>query len=85
MIGRIIFGIIGVAIGFSFVVYTHPIVDNTTRIGFAERYLGAAGTYVFYKIMGVIIIFVSLLVMIGVGDMIYNSVLGTLKPISGNQ
>ncbi len=77
-IGKFIFGIIGIALGTSFVAYTHQIVDNTFRIGFAEEYLGPAGTYTFYRILGTLMIIVSILVMIGVADYIYDGLLGSL-------
>ena len=60
-------GIIGVVIGFLIIKYSIPITDNLGTIGWAEEHLkgGLAGTYSFYRITGVIIIFLSLIYMFG--------------------
>ncbi len=81
MLGKIIFGLIGVPIGVVIIVYTRYIVEQITGpIGFAERYLGSAGTYLFVRIVGVAIFIVSLLVMFGFADWIYNAI---VTPVSG--
>ncbi len=75
MFGKIIFGLIGVPSGIVIIIYTRYIVEQITGpIGFAERYMGGAGTYTFVRFVGVIIFIVSLLVMFGFGDWIYYAI-----------
>ena len=66
MIKQIIFGIIGIALGFVFIWQNRYIVDHLTgRNNWAESALGGAGTYSLIKIIGLILIFISLLYMTG--------------------
>ena len=75
MLGKIIFGLIGVPSGIAIIVYTRYIVEQITGpIGFAERYLGSAGTYNFVRLVGVAIFTISLLVMFGFADWFYVAV-----------
>jgi hypothetical protein len=63
-----IFGnIVGVICGFLIIRYAIPITDNLGRIEWAETHLkgGLAGTYTFYKLLGLIILLFSLLNMFG--------------------
>jgi uncharacterized membrane protein YkgB len=83
MVGRIIFGLIGIPLGTALMVYNHKVVDNFTGpIGFAERYLGSAGTYSFIRILGAVIAIVSMLIMFGLFGTIYEDITGTLKNIT---
>ena len=56
----IIFGIILLAIGPFLVIKSDYFVENFGRIEWAEQHLGG-GTFFFYKLLGVIFIFVGLL------------------------
>ena len=85
MFGKIIFGLIGVPFGIVIIIYTRYIVEQITgSIGFAERYLGSAGTYLFVRLVGVLIFIVSLLVMFGFGDWIYTAIVNPAGSILGN-
>ena len=66
MIKQIIIGIIGIALGFVFIWQNRYIVDHLTgRNAWAERTFGGAGTYALIKLIGIIVMFVSLLYMTG--------------------
>jgi ABC-type lipoprotein release transport system permease subunit len=76
MFGKIVFGLIGVPLGVVIIMYTRYIVEQITGpMRFAERYLGSAGTYTFVRFVGVLIFIVSLLVMFGFADWIYEGIL----------
>ncbi|MEI6498639.1 MAG: hypothetical protein WCO23_01625 [bacterium] len=45
--------IMGVGLGFVFIKYNKWLVDNVGRSQFAERYLGAGGTYSMWKLGGI--------------------------------
>jgi hypothetical protein len=84
MLGRIIFGIIGIPVGIVMMVYAHKIVDNFTgSIGFAERYFGGGGTYTFIRFSGALIAIISMLIMFGIAGFIYDSIVTTLSGIAG--
>ena len=53
---NIVYFIGGVAGGFATIIYSKWITDNTSRIDFVEQYLGAGGTYSFWKLIGLILI-----------------------------
>jgi len=52
-------------LGFVLLLYSKWITDNTQRIDFAERYLGATGTYTFYKLVGIGLIIFGLWALFG--------------------
>lgn len=58
---RYLLGLIGVVIGLFLIKYRSKVHDFTGLIGFAERYLGSGGTYTFYLLLGVILVFLSVL------------------------
>jgi len=68
MLGQIIYGIIGMAIGVVFVVYARKLVENFGTIATAEQKLGYGGTYTVLRILGIFIFVVSLLYMTGFLD-----------------
>ena len=79
MIGRIIFSSIGIIIGAILVIKSRRIVQRIIGpLGFAEKYLGGGGTYVFFQAVGFIMIIVSLLIMVGIGQFVYDSIIQTV-------
>ena len=56
----ILVGLIGCAVGVLYLKYSAQISNFTGSIGFAERYLGAGGTYTLHKVIGVLIILLSI-------------------------
>jgi hypothetical protein len=84
MVGQIIFGIIGVTLGVVMIIYSRYIVENITGpIGFAERYLGGAGTYLFIRLVGILIFLVSLLIMFGFLGWVYDAIINPGKTVTG--
>lgn len=85
MFGRILFGLIGTPVGILMVIYAHQIVDRYTGpLDFAENWFGSwgAGTYSFFRLFGLAIAIVSMMVMTGLGGFIYEAVTGSLKGMS---
>lgn len=62
---RIIWFIVLVALGLAMMVYREKIVRMIGKNDYAERYLGAGGTYSMWSIIGIITIFVGLLFLMG--------------------
>lgn len=58
-------GFLGVVGGFFYIKYAYQISNFTGSIGFAERFLGGGGTYIFHKVMGVLIIMLSIMYAFG--------------------
>ena len=82
MVGRIIFGIIGIPVGIALMVYAHKVVDGFTGpIPFAEKYLGGGGSYSFLRLLGAFISILSMLIMFGVANFIYDAIAVTLVGI----
>jgi hypothetical protein len=57
----IIQGLLGMLLGFLIIVFRPRIKDFTGDIGFAERYLGAGGTWTFLLLLGLGIFVLSLM------------------------
>lgn len=67
-----------VFIGYLFIRHSNWMVYNIGRVPFAEKYLGS--THMFYKILGLIVIFFGFLAMTG---MLGGFVMGTLGGLFG--
>ncbi len=66
VIGRIIGGLVLVGIGFLFVWKSEALLQNIGAIAWAEDKLGSmGGTRMFYKLLGLVIIFIGFMVMTG--------------------
>ncbi|MCK4744920.1 hypothetical protein KAS41_02570 [Candidatus Parcubacteria bacterium] len=64
--GRIIFGLIGIAVGYLFVRYSEWFFRTIGSIGWAEKWLhGEGGTRLVLKLFGILIIFLSCLMITG--------------------
>lgn len=61
----IIQGLIGMAIGFCIIIFRSHIKNFTGNIAFAERWLGAGGTWTFLLLVGVAVFILSLMWMFG--------------------
>ena len=61
MLGRILFFIIGVTAGILVVIYHRWFVKTVGTSGWAEKYLGAGGTYLMWQLIGVLIIVFTVL------------------------
>ena len=67
--------IIFTTVGTLILMNTEPIVNTTGRVGWAERHLGGAGTFALYKIIGVIIIVIGMLVATGLFDLAFGGII----------
>ena len=54
-------GLLGMIVGMLVIIFRARIKDMTGDIGFAERYLGAGGTWTFLLLVGVLIFILSLI------------------------
>lgn len=83
MITRIIVGIIGIVIGSIMVVRSEWLLSFFGRINWAEIHLGSeGGTRIFYKLLGLLTIIVSLMIMTG---MIEGLLLAIFGPLFGQR
>lgn len=79
MVARIIFGIIGIVIGSIMVMRSEWFLSFFGRIDWAEIHLGSeGGTRVFFKLVGMILILVSLMVMTGMIEGLLMAIFGPL-------
>jgi hypothetical protein len=64
---RIIGGLVVMAIGFCLIKYSVKVTDSIGRIDFAERWFKApmAGTYTWWKLVGIGIMFLGVLWILG--------------------
>ena len=66
MLKQVFWGLIGIGIGILFVIKTEPIYKFTGRIAWIEEHFsGFGGTRMFIKLLGILIVFVSLFYMTG--------------------
>ncbi len=66
MFGQIFLGLIGIGIGILLVLKTETLLEFTGRISWVEEHFrGFGGTRMFYKLLGVLIVFISLMYMTG--------------------
>ncbi len=73
-------GISAIALGIVLVIKTNWFVENFGRSEWAETHLGGGGTYTFYKLLGIVIIFVA---MMGMTGLLGNFILGTFGKLFG--
>jgi hypothetical protein len=79
MILRIIAGIVGIIIGSVMVMRSEWFLSFFGRINWAEIHLGSeGGTRVFYKLLGMITILISLMVMTGMIEGLLFAIFGPL-------
>ncbi|KPJ86102.1 hypothetical protein AMJ57_00415 [Parcubacteria bacterium SG8_24] len=62
---RIVGGIVLMGIGSLLVIKTKWFLENFGRIDWAEQKLGSGGTWMFYKLLGIIIIFAGMMMATG--------------------
>lgn len=79
--GQIIIGIVGIISGCIMVIKSEWLLSAFGRVNWAEAHLGTeGGTRIFYKLLGLITIFVSLMIMTG---MIEGVILAIFSPLFG--
>ena len=75
---KYILSILAIALGVYMVIKTEWFLQNFGRSAWAEDKLGGGGTRLMYKVLGIIIIFISLSVMTGSMEGMVMAVLGPL-------
>ena len=80
LILRILLGAVIVAIGVAFVMKTRDLESFFGPVPFAEKYMGGGGTYLFYKLLGVVFCLVGFLVMTDLWTVFLQATLGSLFP-----
>lgn len=75
---KYVFGILIIALGVLFVIKTDWFIQNFGRSEWAEDKLGGGGTRLFYKLIGIIAIILSLMGMTGALGEVILSILGPL-------
>ncbi|MFA5129141.1 MAG: hypothetical protein WC445_04275 [Patescibacteria group bacterium] len=79
MITRIIVGVIGTVIGSIMVIKSEWLLSFFGRINWAEIHLGAeGGTRLFYKLIGILAIIISLMIMTGMIEGLLFAIFGPL-------
>ena len=65
--------LLGIGAGFFFIKYSIQLTDWLGKLDWAERYLrtGMAGTYTFYRLLGLFLIVFSLLYVFGAAGFIF--------------
>ena len=69
--------------GIFYIKYNDAITRATGSISWAENKLGGGGTYTFHKLVGLVIIVISVLSITGTFQWILQSTLGTLFSSTG--
>jgi hypothetical protein len=62
---RILAGVLGLPIGVLIIFYRFQLKQFTGDMDFAEKYLGAGGTYTFFIILGALVFILSLMYALG--------------------
>jgi hypothetical protein len=75
-----VFGFIGIVVGALMVIKTETLVSNFGRSGWAEDHIGPGGSYLFYKLLGIGLVALSLMMMTG---MLQELLLGFFVPLFG--
>jgi hypothetical protein len=65
---HIVFGLLAIGLGVAGLKFNYQLVGFTGHVGFAERYLGAGGTYFFFKLLSIAIVIGGILYMTGLGE-----------------
>ncbi len=75
---QVLQGLIGMTLGFLIIIYRPQIKDFTGSIDFAEKYLGAGGTWTFLLLLGIFLFILSLMWATGTLQGIFANTLGGL-------
>jgi uncharacterized membrane protein YphA (DoxX/SURF4 family) len=67
LIGQILLGLIMVVGGVLLLKYNYQ-VSNNLRISFAEQHMGSGGSYLLWKIIGVVVVIAGITVVFGFSD-----------------
>jgi len=59
---RVLLGLVVMVIGFCLVRYSEKVLEWFGRVDFAEDKLGAGGSRLFYKLIGVLVVFIGIFI-----------------------
>lgn len=68
MFGKILLFLLLIASGFGLLIYTEKVKSFIGEVAFAEKYLGSGGTYTFLKLLGLFLLFASIIYITGTYD-----------------
>jgi hypothetical protein len=74
----IIFGLLGVVLGALMTIKSEWVYQNFGSSDWAEQHLGSGGSHTFYKLCGIAIVIISLLIMTGLMGGIILGIFGSL-------
>ena len=66
LILRIILGLVGVLVGFVFLIKSYKIVQTIGTNNWAEQHLGGGGSYMLVKLIGMLVILFAVLLIFGI-------------------
>lgn len=78
LLKRIVIGVLGIAAGLLLIKFREKFQRITGQIGFAEKYLGAGGTFTFFLLLGSLAVILAVLYIFGVLDGLVARVFGPL-------
>jgi len=81
MILRVFFGLLVMALGFLLVWKTYILQDFLGQNAWAERKFGPGGTNTFYKLVGVLIAFLGILIATNIISETLNSIISFFVPL----
>lgn len=79
---KFILGSIVIIVGALMVIKHTWFVNSFGRSAWAEQHLGSGGTYLMYKLLGVVIIILSLMSMTGLTEKLILAIFGSLFGLS---
>jgi hypothetical protein len=81
----IVYGMIGIVLGFLMIIYAYPIKRFTGPMGWAERIFGMGGTSTAIKVIGLLLIIASFLWMTGTLPEVLRAIFSPFIPGSSPQ
>ena len=76
---QILYGILAIAVGTLMLKFNFQLVNFTGRQDWIENKLGSGSTYLAYKIFAILIVFLGILVITGLGGPFGNKLFSPLK------
>lgn len=77
---RLVIGLGIAGLGAAIVIKTNMVIDWFGSVDWAEQKLGGGGTNLFYKAIGLLLVFIGFLVATNLWDSFLQSTLGSLLP-----
>jgi hypothetical protein len=78
---NLIIGLVMAGLGVAMVKYTFQLVNITGTQGWLERYTGSGSTYGIYKIVGVLVALIGLILASGLGNAFMDTLFSPLRSI----